>query len=42
MLALSVGTVFTAPGSDHSAVDPTSLDPGRRRDGGRGHLGAST
>ena len=27
MLALSVGTVFTAPGSDHSAVDPTSLDP---------------
>jgi len=27
MLALAVGTVFTAPGSDHSAVDPTSLDP---------------
>jgi putative sterol carrier protein len=27
MLALAVGTVFTAPGSDHATVDPTSLDP---------------
>jgi putative sterol carrier protein len=27
LLALAVGTVFTVPGSDHAAVDPTSLDP---------------
>lgn len=27
MLALAVGTVFTAPGSEHATVDPTSLDP---------------
>jgi putative sterol carrier protein len=27
MLALAVGTVFTVPGSDHAAVDPTALDP---------------
>lgn len=27
MLALEVGTVFTVPGSDHAAVDPTALDP---------------
>jgi putative sterol carrier protein len=27
MLALSVGTVFTVPGSDQLAVDPTALDP---------------
>ena len=27
MLALAVGTVFTVPGSDQVAVDPTSLDP---------------
>lgn len=27
MLALAVGTVFTVPGSDHAAVDPTLLDP---------------
>ena len=27
MLALSVGSVFTVPGSGHSAVDPTALDP---------------
>jgi putative sterol carrier protein len=27
MLALEVGTLFTVPGSDHAAVDPTSLDP---------------
>jgi len=26
-LALDVGTVFTVPGSDHAAVDPTALDP---------------
>jgi putative sterol carrier protein len=27
LLALAVGSVFTVPGSDHSAVDPTALDP---------------
>ena len=27
MLALAVGTVFTVPGSDQKAVDPTALDP---------------
>jgi putative sterol carrier protein len=27
MLALAVGSVFIVPGSDHAAVDPTSLDP---------------
>jgi len=27
LLALAVGTVFTVPGTDHTAVDPTSLDP---------------
>ncbi len=27
MLALAVGMVFTVPGSDQAAVDPTSLDP---------------
>ena len=27
MLALAVGSVFTVPGSDRSAVDPTALDP---------------
>ena len=27
MLALAVGSVFTIPGSDHAAVDPTALDP---------------
>ena len=27
LLALAVGTVFTVPGSQHAAVDPTSLDP---------------
>ena len=27
MLALAVGTVFTVPGSDQLAVDPTALDP---------------
>ena len=27
MLALAVGTVFTVPGSDRKAVDPTALDP---------------
>jgi putative sterol carrier protein len=27
LLALAVGTVFTVPGSDHAAVDPTLLDP---------------
>lgn len=27
LLALAVGTLFTVPGTDHVAVDPTSLDP---------------
>jgi putative sterol carrier protein len=27
MLALAVGSVFTVPGSDQAAVDPTALDP---------------
>ena len=27
MLALAVGSVFTVPGSDRSAVDPSALDP---------------
>jgi putative sterol carrier protein len=27
MLALAVGSVFTVPGSDRAAVDPSSLDP---------------
>jgi putative sterol carrier protein len=27
MLALAVGSVFTVPGSDHAAVDPSALDP---------------
>lgn len=27
MLALAVGTVFIVPGSEHAAVDPTTLDP---------------
>ena len=27
MLALAVGTVFPVPGSDHTSVDPTALDP---------------
>jgi putative sterol carrier protein len=27
MLALAVGTVFTVPGTDHVAVDPSALDP---------------
>ena len=27
MLALAVGTVFTVPGDDQKAVDPTALDP---------------
>ena len=27
MLALAVGSVFTVPGSEHAAVDPTALDP---------------
>jgi putative sterol carrier protein len=27
LLALAVGTVFTVPGSDRAAVDPTALDP---------------
>ena len=27
MLALAVGSVFTVPGSDRAAVDPSALDP---------------
>ncbi len=27
MLALAVGTVFSVPGTDHTALDPTALDP---------------